>query len=126
MVAKHGPATLAARAFGGAAVGAIVATSAAVWKKVLVPKLHFKSTAWNKAVVELCPYFSQPYTLPALLNNGHVETIFAAWFRKSPHILYDREILHMPDGGVVALDTEDLPPQKVTIYNYLYISITTL
>ena len=51
-----------------------------------------------------------PYELPynALLNNGHVETIFAALFRRRPHILYDRELVQMPDGGVVALDTEDL------------------
>ncbi len=42
-----------------------------------------------------------------------METIFAAKFRKKPHLLYDREILHMPDGGCVCLDTEDLPPHKV-------------
>lgn len=27
--------------------------------------------------------------------------------------MYDREIVHMPDGGAVALDTEDLPAAKV-------------
>jgi predicted alpha/beta-fold hydrolase len=33
--------------------------------------------------------------------------------RKKPHVMYDREILRMPDGGCVALDTEDVPEEKV-------------
>ena len=30
-----------------------------------------------------------------------------------PHLLFDREILHLPDGGCVALDTESVPPELV-------------
>jgi predicted alpha/beta-fold hydrolase len=43
-----------------------------------------------------------------------VETIFAALFRSNPHLTYEREIITMPDGGVVALDSEastDLPAE---------------
>ena len=60
----------------------------------------------HEAILKLCPHLSATYHLPAFLNNGHVETIFAALFRRNPHITYEREILHMPDGGVVALDAE--------------------
>jgi len=87
-----------------------VAGTASMWQKAsFTPKLVAQPTAWNQALASLCPYITAPYNLPAFLNNGHVETIFAALFRRSPHILYDRELVHMPDGGVVALDTEDLP-----------------
>ena len=45
-------------------------------------------------------------------SSVQVETIFAALFRTNPHLTYEREIITMPDGGVVALDSEastDLP-----------------
>ena len=135
-------------------------------------RLQGQSTQWNSAILSLCPALTAPYKLPSLLNNGPVETIFAAWFRwvggwvgewrrrwwwsqwcwpglcrqhccppplppatalrlllrlllllwlpplalfcrKKPHVLYDREVVHMPDGGCVALDTEDLPASQV-------------
>lgn len=59
------------------------------------PHMPAQSTPWNSAILSLCPSLTAPYRLPALLNNGHVETIFAAWFRRRPHLLYDREIVHM-------------------------------
>ena len=31
----------------------------------------------------------------------------------SPHLLYARELLHLPDGGCVALDEEELPDSQV-------------
>ncbi len=33
--------------------------------------------------------------------------------RKKPHVLYNREVVHMPDGGAVALDTEDSSAAQV-------------
>jgi predicted alpha/beta-fold hydrolase len=47
-------------------------------------------------------------------SSVQVETIFAALFRSNPHLTYEREIITMPDGGVVALDSEastDLPTE---------------
>ena len=45
------------------------------------------------------------------LTNGHVETIWAALFRRGANVKYYRRCLNMPDGGVVSLDFEY--PQKV-------------
>ena len=47
------------------------------------------------------------------LWNGHVETIYAAKFRRSPNLQYNRELLAMPDGGTVAVDFEPLEFDKV-------------
>lgn len=83
-----------------------LAISATMSKRTLHPKIYAKPTDWNEKIRRLCPHLSAPYQLPSLLNNGHVETIFAALFRKNPHITYEREILRMPDGGTVALDSQ--------------------
>lgn len=99
-------------ALGTAVAVAAAGTAAMMWKKTYTPRVVAQPTPWNSALLALCPHLSQPYHLPAFLNNGHVETIFAALFRRRPHVLYDREIVQMPDGGVVALDTEDLPPGR--------------
>lgn len=97
----------------GTAALAAVAAAATTMGKNLVATVTAAPTKWNQALLTLMPSATEPYGLPLLLRNGHVETIFASRFRKSPHLLYDREILHMPDGGCVCLDTEDLPPEQV-------------
>lgn len=99
-------------AVGTVAAVAAAGTAAAMFKKVMKPRVIAQPSSFNDALLALCPYFTKEYELPSILNNGHVETIFAALFRRRPHILYDRELVHMPDGGVVALDTEDLPPSE--------------
>ncbi len=45
------------------------------------------------------------------LTNGHVETIWAALFRRGANVKYYRRCLSMSDGGVVSIDYEY--PQKV-------------
>lgn len=92
--------------------GAAIATS--MMRKSFVPIIKSKRTKWNEEIMKLCPHLSTPYSLPSILNNGHVETIFAALFRRNPHITYEREIVHMPDGGVVALDSEIVDPTSGT------------
>lgn len=119
----------------GTVAVAAAGSAAMLFKKTLTPRVIANPSDWNRDLLAMCPYFTAPYELPAILNNGHVETIFAgalggrgprrrcrrrpltaslplppaALFRRRPHILYSRELLHMPDGGVVALDTEALP-----------------
>ncbi|GLJ49349.1 hypothetical protein SUGI_1043530 [Cryptomeria japonica] len=39
-----------------------------------------------------------------LLGNRHMETIFGAYFRSLPSTRFQREALHMADGGTMALD----------------------
>lgn len=116
------------------ASAAVTASAALVFKTKKVPRITCAPTPWNLAIKRLCPHLSDPYELPWILNNGHVrfrrllltrfsprrltrccpflfgcfqvETIFAALFRSNPHVRYEREIVTMPDGGVVALDSE--------------------
>eukprot|EP00887_Chlorella_sp_A99_P007801 scaffold20.g7801.t1 len=86
---------ISASAVAGAAIG--VAGS-----RQFVPTVTAQPTKFNQALLSLCPSLTTPYRLPRLLCNGH------------PHLLFDREIVHMPDGGCVTLDTEDLPPEKAS------------
>ena len=65
-----------------------------------------------------CPYAAQAAYAFAVqarhwLFNGHIETIFAAKFRRSPGLRYSRECLIMPDGGTVAIDFEPLDLDQV-------------
>lgn len=94
-------------ALGGVTLVALGTTIATRSMKTFTPTVISQPTRLNQALLALCPALTNPYKLPAFLNNGHVETIFAALFRKKPHICYRRELIHMPDGGTVALDTED-------------------
>ncbi|KAK9851534.1 hypothetical protein WJX84_003856 [Apatococcus fuscideae] len=68
--------------------------------------LQIGGSSFQQAVLELCPTMNTPYTTYPILNNGHVETIFAARARRTPYVQYDRTILDMPDGGKVTLDAE--------------------
>ncbi|KAJ8768429.1 hypothetical protein K2173_021582 [Erythroxylum novogranatense] len=46
-----------------------------------------------------------PYSpFPVIAHNPHVETIFASFFRSTPHVRYKRECLRTKDDGSVALD----------------------
>lgn len=74
--------------------------------KTAKPALQMAPTPFNRAVVAQCPTLHEPYVPLPFLTNGHVETIFAAKTRRTPHITYRRECLGRPDGGVVALDWE--------------------
>lgn len=87
-----------------AAAGAVV--MGAGKRFVFVPTVTAQPTPWNRDVLALCPKLHAPYHLSPFLRNGHVETIFAAWFRRDPRLVYTRELVRMPDGGTVALDTE--------------------
>ena len=55
--------------------------SALACRPPLLRLLQGQSTPWNSTILSLCPSLTAPYKQPSLLNNGHVETIFAAWFR---------------------------------------------
>eukprot|EP00798_Chlamydomonas_sp_ICE-L_P019932 gene19932-26638_t len=63
-------------------------------------------TVFNSWVMDRCTTITEPYHPMPFLANGHVETIYAAFYRKAPTILYDRECLLMTDGGCIVLDSE--------------------
>ena len=81
----------------------------AMFLRTFKPQLFSRPTDINRALVERCPGLQAPYSLPLPLCNGHVETLFASQFRKSPGVVYERELLHLPDGGVVAIDGRVAP-----------------
>jgi predicted alpha/beta-fold hydrolase len=60
-----------------------------------------------QAILAECPSLTQPYKVAPWLTNPHVETIFAALFRRTPAVKYERELLRMEDGGTVAVDWLD-------------------
>ena len=106
-VSSRRVAIMKASAVSAIAIASCTTMALVRWGKTFRPRLLYERTEFNKALLELCPSLEKAYHLPAFLHNGHVETIFAAWFRRRPHVLYEREIVHMPDGGMVALDRED-------------------
>eukprot|EP00195_Chlamydomonas_chlamydogama_P007473 CAMPEP_0202906248 /NCGR_PEP_ID=MMETSP1392-20130828/37919_1 /ASSEMBLY_ACC=CAM_ASM_000868 /TAXON_ID=225041 /ORGANISM="Chlamydomonas chlamydogama, Strain SAG 11-48b" /LENGTH=633 /DNA_ID=CAMNT_0049594653 /DNA_START=364 /DNA_END=2265 /DNA_ORIENTATION=- len=76
------------------------------YRKTRKPNVQMQPTPFNQAVMARCPAFYEPYRPMPFLTNPHVETIFAAKTRATPHVSYRREVLSMSDGGVVALDWE--------------------
>lgn len=73
----------------------------------LEPAVTMTPTESNKAILAECPSLTQPYKVAPWLTNPHVETIFAALFRRTPAVKYERELLRMEDGGTVAVDWLD-------------------
>ncbi|KAI8096462.1 Alpha/Beta hydrolase protein [Halteromyces radiatus] len=52
-----------------------------------------------------CPSLDDTYSPTPYLFNGHLQTGYAAIFkRKSPHVIYERELLTLDDGGQLSLD----------------------
>ncbi|CAG9467412.1 unnamed protein product [Pedinophyceae sp. YPF-701] len=88
----------------GVAIGAVGATVIMRRPRGSPPDLHYAAAELNRRLVESMPSLRKPYQAPALLRNGHVETIWAAFFRKGLGIEYRREVVIMKDGGAVALD----------------------
>ena len=85
-----------------------------------LPEVHFPEKKDNgedsrsvclETVLSRVPSLRSPLLAPAALAStplgagGHAETIFAAKARLAPGVDYERELLKMPDGGTVALDT---------------------
>lgn len=69
------------------------------------PKTIAKDSERNRAILAKLGRLKEPYRVVQGLGNGHVETIFAAFFRSSPMVEYNRDlILCTTDGGCVALD----------------------
>lgn len=98
---------------------ALLACAFVAWldafRKTAKPYIQKALTQFNNAVLEKCPVFYQPYKPYPFLTNCHMETIFAAKFRRCPALEYARECVYMKDGGCVSLDWDsDQDPAKVT------------
>lgn len=76
------------------------------------PELSYQDTKFNDAVLSRMPSLRRRFKpLPGMtLARGHIETIWAAKTRIKIDVTYRREVLHMPDGGIVNLDWR-VPPK---------------
>uniref|UniRef100_K3WXA0 AB hydrolase-1 domain-containing protein n=1 Tax=Globisporangium ultimum (strain ATCC 200006 / CBS 805.95 / DAOM BR144) TaxID=431595 RepID=K3WXA0_GLOUD len=79
------------------------------------PQLVYKQTPQNEKLLERCATMTKrKYYPPWYLFNGHLQTVklsIANEQEKQPVIPYERQILDMPDGGIVSLDWA-LPPRE--------------
>ncbi|EGZ14966.1 hypothetical protein PHYSODRAFT_509951 [Phytophthora sojae] len=77
------------------------------------PKLVFKSTPKNERLLANCVHLVKKKFYPLwYLFNGHLQTLQLSWANEmepTPAIAYERQLLDMPDGGVVSLDWALLP-----------------
>lgn len=65
-----------------AAAGALGVAAMFRGTKELKPTVQGQSTAWNSAILSLCPALTAHYRQPGWMpRGGHFETILAAWFR---------------------------------------------
>jgi hypothetical protein len=91
----------------------VVSTMAIAHRRRSLPAISMQPTSFNKGALSRCPSLTSVYN-KFIVPGGHVETIFAAWFRRNPPVEYDRELMETPDGGTVALDYHHAPPNKVS------------
>lgn len=72
----------------------------------MLPEVYFRhTTEFCQRVLRRCELLECHYSKPSFLWNSHVETIWAAGFRKKLDLPLRRSFLETPDGGLLALDT---------------------
>ncbi|CAI5731803.1 unnamed protein product [Hyaloperonospora brassicae] len=77
------------------------------------PKLVYRATPTNTTLLALCPALTKhKYYPPRLLFNGHLQTVRFAYDDRGPKIRYRRQLLKLPDDGVVSLDWALLPDRN--------------
>ncbi|KAJ0402414.1 hypothetical protein ATCC90586_000012 [Pythium insidiosum] len=77
------------------------------------PQLVYQATPENTRLLMRCPTMTQEkYYPPWRLFNGHLQTLRLAQEEQYQHpiVHYERQIMDMPDGGIVSLDWA-LPPR---------------
>ncbi|KAL4140676.1 hypothetical protein PRNP1_014957 [Phytophthora ramorum] len=77
------------------------------------PTLVYRSTPKNEQLLVKCAHLVRKKFYPLwYLFNGHLQTLQLSWANEmepTPAIHYHRQLLDMPDGGVVSLDWALLP-----------------
>lgn len=58
------------------------------------------------------------YNPPALLRNGHLQTIFPSLFRKVPGVRYLRERIDTPDGDFLDLDWSRTGSRRLAVLSH--------
>ncbi|KAL4140683.1 hypothetical protein PRNP1_014964 [Phytophthora ramorum] len=77
------------------------------------PRLVYRATDDNKKLLSHCPTITKnKYYPPWRLFNGHLQTVRFAYDERGPKVNYRRQLLTLPDGGVVSLDWALLSDQE--------------
>ncbi|OWZ08958.1 Serine protease [Phytophthora megakarya] len=79
------------------------------------PRLIYKTPANTKLLSHCVTMTQTKYYPPWNLFNGHLQTIKFASDERGPQINYKRQLLNMPDGGVVSLDWALLPTRQQNV-----------
>ena len=73
--------------------------------------LHHSSSPFIKSIISACPGIQSGYSPTFWLYDGFLHVLFEATFGNMygrdflcPQVKYSREIVHHPDGGVLAID----------------------
>ncbi|POM76305.1 Serine protease family S33 [Phytophthora palmivora] len=78
------------------------------------PRLVYRDTDNNKKLLSHCPTITKnKYYPPWRLFNGHLQTVRFAYDERGPMINYKRQLMKLPDGGIVSLDWALLHDQNV-------------
>ena len=73
-------------------------------KHVSEVRVSMKPTKKNEKIMDMLETVKRGYDAVSFLRNRHVATILPTLFRKDVLVEYQRELLRMECGGVVALD----------------------
>ncbi|OWZ12830.1 Serine protease [Phytophthora megakarya] len=95
--------------------------------RIETPRLVYRDTDTNKQLLTHCPTITKnKYYPPWRLFNGHLQTVRFAYDERGPLINYKRQLMTLPDGGVVSLDWALLHDQNVpTPFSDLNVSAST-
>ncbi|KAG6962654.1 hypothetical protein JG687_00007020, partial [Phytophthora cactorum] len=129
---------------GRKALGRFILSFLMRWRSAETPRLVYRATDSNKKLLSHCPTISvctifcnrlsllDPFYLTVLhvciaqfpaknnyyppwrLFNGHLQTVRFAYDERGPNINYKRQLMKLPDGGVVSLDWALLHDQNVS------------
>ena len=69
-----------------------------------VPVLTYQPTPFNLSVLSRMPSLRRPYYPTPWMRSSHAQSLLGTLLRMRPSIVYNREILHLTDGGAIALD----------------------
>lgn len=64
------------------------------------------------------PLLESTYQPPRLFGNGHLQTIYPAFFRKIPGVNYQRERIDTPDGDFLDLDWSRVGEKRLGIISH--------
>ena len=87
------------------AVGIMVFTGYYLTSVVRKPRIICKPKSFiSKLIKHSCPFVHELYWPTFWCFGGRAQTVIASLLKSHPSVDYSREFIHMPDGGVVALD----------------------